>query len=72
MSTQLVSTPAPTSAEEHCQQGVALAEQGRLDEAIAHLQAALRLRPDYDKAHHNLGVAFAQKGQPEEAIRCLR
>jgi tetratricopeptide (TPR) repeat protein len=52
--------------------GVALAEQGKLAEAIFHLRTAIRLQPDFAKAHHNLGVALAQQGQDAEAIQSLR
>ena len=37
-------------------------QQGRTDEAIREYQAALRINPDYAKAHCNLGVAYARTG----------
>ena len=39
-----------------------------LDEAITHVQAAMRLSPDAE-AHNNLGWARARQGRYEEAIR---
>ena len=37
-----------------------LRKPGRLEEAIAHCEAALHLRPEYAEAHNNLGSALAQ------------
>ncbi len=52
----------------HCNLGVVLAEQGRLDEAIQHYQQALELNPDYIEAHNNLGNELAAQGRLSEAI----
>lgn len=41
---------------------------GRLPEAIAHLQAALRINPDSASAHSDLGTALAKSGRVAEAI----
>ena len=49
--------------------GVALANQGDLDAAIHEYQAALRINPEYAKAHNNLGFAFTGKGNLDAAIR---
>ena len=46
--------------------------KGRVDEAIAHYQEALQIRPDYEESHFNLGDAFAQKGKLDEAISQYR
>ena len=43
------------------------APTGRLDQAVGHLQAALRLNPRYADAHNSLGVAMKQKGRLDEA-----
>jgi tetratricopeptide (TPR) repeat protein len=48
--------------------GVALAHQGRFDEAIAQYSEALRMKPDYPGAHLNLGLALAGQGRFDEAI----
>ncbi len=48
--------------------GVALARQGRLDEAIASHLRALEIKPDYAKAHNNLGTAYQEAGRIDLAI----
>jgi tetratricopeptide (TPR) repeat protein len=58
----------PDYSEVHNNLGVALAEQGRLTEAVASCQRALRLKPDYAEAHSNLGVALAKQGRLTEAV----
>jgi len=46
---------------------VALADQGKLREAIAHYSEALRIAPSAG-AHYNLGSALARDGRTQEAI----
>jgi protein O-mannosyl-transferase len=41
---------------------------GRIPEAIAQFEAALRLKPDYAEAHNDLGSALASAGRISEAI----
>jgi tetratricopeptide (TPR) repeat protein len=53
----------------HNNLGNALAQQGKLDNAIAHYSEALRIAPDFAMAHNNFGFALAQQGRLEEAIR---
>jgi tetratricopeptide (TPR) repeat protein len=53
-------------------QGVALARNGQLDQALACFRTALECRPGDAKALHNLGVALAEKGQLAEAAEKLR
>jgi rhomboid protease GluP len=45
----------------HRQNGVALLEQGRTDEAIAELQKSVKLRPDFAAAHGALARAYSKK-----------
>jgi len=47
------------------------ATPGRLDEAVARYEEALRLRPDYAEAHNNLGNALESMGRTPEAIAHL-
>ena len=51
----------------HHNLGVALQDQGRLGDAIAHYRTALRLLPDYADAHRNLAVALVRQGRIGEA-----
>ena len=52
----------------HYNLGDALIKKRRMDEAIAHFQTALQIKPDYAEAHDNLGNALFQKGRVDEAI----
>ena len=56
------------NAVAHNNLGAALAEQGRLHEAIAHYTEALRIKPDSAETHNNLGVLLANLGKLDEAI----
>jgi tetratricopeptide (TPR) repeat protein len=58
----------PRSALAHNNMGFTLAEQGRLDEAIAHYQQALQVRPDFAYTHNNFGLALVQQGKLGAAI----
>ncbi|MBI3939494.1 MAG: tetratricopeptide repeat protein [Acidobacteria bacterium] len=48
--------------------GYLLAQEGRLDEAIAQYSEALKIRPRYVHAHNNIGAALAAKGRVDEAM----
>jgi Flp pilus assembly protein TadD len=52
----------------HNNLGIALAAQGKFDEAIVHYSEALRIKPSYAKAHCNLGDVLARLGKHEDAI----
>ena len=52
----------------HNNLGVALADQGRLEEAISQYREAIRLKDDNSEAHNNLGIALAAQGKLDEAI----
>ncbi len=41
---------------------------GKISEAVAHYEQALRIDPDYAVAHDNLGSALVRTGKMEEAI----
>src|SRR5438128_2112560 len=48
--------------------GLALARQGKLAEAIAHYEQALKTKPDHADAHSNMGAALVGQGKLAEAI----
>jgi tetratricopeptide (TPR) repeat protein len=48
--------------------GLALAERGRTDEAMAHYRESLRVRPGYAHVHTSLGVLLFERGRIDEAI----
>jgi tetratricopeptide (TPR) repeat protein len=48
--------------------GLALAEKGKLDEAITQYKEALRIKPDEPESYNNLGNALLQKGRADDAI----
>ncbi|MGP8052597.1 MAG: tetratricopeptide repeat protein [Limisphaerales bacterium] len=52
----------------HNNLGNVLVQKGRVDEAIAHYQTAIQIKPDYEKAYGNLGNALFQKGEVDEAM----
>ena len=49
--------------------GGMLLASGRVDEAIVHLNTALKGRPDYFDAHYNLGNALASRATLRERLR---
>jgi protein O-mannosyl-transferase len=51
----------------HYNLGQTLSVQGRIQDAIEHYYATLRLKPDHEGAHNNLGLTFAFHGQWQEA-----
>jgi Flp pilus assembly protein TadD len=56
------------SAYAHNNLGMALAEQNRLDEAIAEFREVLRIDPLDADGHHNLGNVLARQGRLEQAV----
>jgi Tfp pilus assembly protein PilF len=48
--------------------GTVLLNQGKVDEAMRHYEACLRVVPGYALAHYNMGCALAEKGRTQEAI----
>jgi tetratricopeptide (TPR) repeat protein len=52
--------------------GVALAKDGRLEEAIACFQQAIAVDPNSAESHLNLGVAWARQGKLERAVDSFR
>ncbi len=62
----------PESADVHNILGIALADRGRIDEAIAEFREALRLDPGSAQTHWHLGAALAYRGARDEAVDHLR
>ena len=58
----------PDHIKAHNSLAVALAAQGRLDEAMVHCREVLKIEPDDDNAHLNLALALARRGRLDEAI----
>ena len=52
--------------------GMALQEQGKLEEAIEAQNKALAIKPDYAEAYNNMGNAFKDQDKLEEAIEAYR
>ena len=48
--------------------GIALAQAGRLDEAIGQYLASLKIDPNRPATHNNLGFAYFRKGMVDHAI----
>jgi Flp pilus assembly protein TadD len=63
---------APQAAQVNVNLGSALATDGRFDDAVAPLRAALKVQPDMPDAHYNLGFVLASLGRYDQAIRHFR
>jgi tetratricopeptide (TPR) repeat protein len=61
-----------TNAALHHQLGLVLGAQGKLDEAITCLQAAVERNPHDAQSLNNLGVTFRLAGRLDEAVACSR
>ena len=59
---------SPRHAEAHGRLGAVLMRQGKLTEAIFHIEHALSLRPEMFEACGNLAQAYLWSGQGERAI----
>ena len=58
----------PSNAEAHGRLGAVLMRQGKMAEAISHIEHALSLRPDMFEAYGNLCQAYMWSGQRDRAI----
>ena len=47
---------------------IALADQGKVDEAINHFQQALALQPEFSKAMFHLAKLYISRGEYQEAV----
>lgn len=64
---QQIATDNLRQAEAHNNKGVELAEQGRVAEAIAAFNRAIKIYPKYENAHNNLGLALGSQNYFSEA-----
>jgi len=62
----------PDYAEVYYNLGVASANRGQFDEAIAAFQKALKIKPDYAETRNNLGAALQARGRIDEALAQYR
>jgi protein O-GlcNAc transferase len=64
-----MSTPTP---QDHRARALELRKQRRFDEAIAELQTALRIKPDYAPAYFNIALCRMDQGCTDEAAAMWR
>ncbi|NJL43415.1 MAG: tetratricopeptide repeat protein [Pseudanabaena sp. SU_2_4] len=57
-----------TSAEDFLDRGISLFEQKRYQEAIASLDKAVQIKPDFAEAWNNRGIALNELKRYDEAI----
>lgn len=69
---QAIEMNADFVAMKHNRYGYSLLQNGRIGEGIEEFKAALRIRPEYLSAAHNIGVALAMDGRLDEAILQFR
>jgi tetratricopeptide (TPR) repeat protein len=55
----------------HALRGARLRTQGKFNEALAELDAAVKLRPDFQHAHVEAAVALTKQGRRDEALARL-
>src|SRR5687767_10962186 len=63
---------SPEQEDLHYNLGIALARQGKVDEAKKHYEKALQLFPDYAEAQNNLGNLLLSQNQMDHAIALFR
>jgi protein O-mannosyl-transferase len=63
---------APLNTRAYNCLGSALADEGRIDDAIALYRQALKIDPKSVEAYNNLGIALSDRGNLGEAIACYR
>ncbi len=60
--------PAARTAQQAFEEGTRFMKAKRYREAVAALQEAVRLRPDFAEAHSNLGYSLRNDGELDRAI----
>lgn len=63
-----VLSKSPWNYRAHCNLGIVLSGEGKLEEAISHLSEALRFNPGHLKARMNMGNVMAMQGKYKEAV----
>lgn len=63
---------SPTSAKMHKQYGDSLIRKGRLEEAQAEIETALKILPDFPEAYNDLGIALTLQGKVDEALKVFQ
>ena len=58
----------PNNCEVHCDYGYSLYLRQNWAESEAHLREAIRLKPDFNRAHNNLAMLLARTGQTDLAM----
>jgi tetratricopeptide (TPR) repeat protein len=58
----------PDFVEAYNNRGAALADLGRLEDALSHYDKAIALKPDHAGAHNNRGATLARLGRFNEAL----
>jgi tetratricopeptide (TPR) repeat protein len=66
---QYVTNKYPTSVSfAHYNLGIALFDQGKIDEAISSYKRTLTINPQHEKAYFSLGYSYLKKGMLDESI----
>jgi hypothetical protein len=53
----------------HANLGLALFNEGKIEEAIDHYNQAIRIEPNYNQAYYNRGTIYTKLGQYQRAIK---
>jgi Flp pilus assembly protein TadD len=61
----------PHSYKPHVVLALSLGGLQRFEEAIEHLNPAVRIKPTCAKAYHLLGLAYQTRGRSDEAMKCF-
>jgi TolB-like protein/Tfp pilus assembly protein PilF len=61
----------PVDAVSHMNLGIHYLRANRFDDALAAIQTALRLSPEYNGAHYRIGLALLFKGNPQAALEAF-
>lgn len=69
---QRTDRPRPRDATTYHERGLALVQDGRLEEALASMRQAVALAPKNARLHNNLGYVLASLGQIEPARAAFR